>query len=256
MQALHRLEALRHETAALWRDVDTMVVPTAGTIYRIAEIEADPLRLNTNLGYYTNFVNLLDLAALAVPNGFQPDGLPSGITLIAPAWREPMLAAIGAAFQRQGGLSPGATGAPLPAARSAAVPPLHPYIPIAVVGAHLSGMALNGELVAAGGRLRAATRTKPIYRLYALPDGRRPGLVRVAPEGAAIEVEIWELPSAAFGPFVASIAPPLGIGTIELEDGGSVPGFLGEAYAAATARDITRHGGWRAFVTAEREGRG
>jgi allophanate hydrolase len=114
-------------------------------------------------------------------------------------------------------------------------------------------MPLNGELVAARGRLRAATRTSPRYRLYALPDGRRPGLVRVATEGAAIEVEVWELPSAAFGAFVARIAPPLGIGTIELEDGGGVPGFLCEAYAAEAARDITRYGGWRAFVAAERK---
>ncbi len=245
--ANHRLALLRRDADRVWDAVDFLTVPTTGTIYRVDEVVADPLRLNANLGYYTNFVNLLDLAAIAVPNGFQPNGLPAGITLIAPAWREAPLAAVADAFHRSGGLSLGATRAPLPPAPPGVSNAAYPAIPLAVVGAHLSGMPLNGELVALGGRLVSATRTAPRYRLYALPDGRRPGLVRVAEQGAAIDIEVWQIPSVSFGAFVARIAPPLGVGTIELESGAGVLGFLCEAYAAHSAVDITRHGGWRRF---------
>jgi allophanate hydrolase len=123
-------------------------------------------------------------------------------------------------------------------------------MPLAVVGAHLSGMALNGELTSLGARLRHPARTAPVYRLYALPDGRRPGLVRVPEGGASIEVEVWDLPSAAYGAFIARIAPPLGIGTVELDSGIGVPGFLCESYAAAAATEITQYGGWRAYKAA------
>jgi allophanate hydrolase len=249
VRAEHRLEALRAEAAVLWSTADIMVLPTTGTIYRIGEVAADPLHLNANLGAYTNFVNLFDLSAIAVPSGLQPDGLPVGISLIGPAFHEPVLAGIAAAFHRAGELTLGATGERLPHAPSN-TEPRFPWISLGVVGAHLSGMALNHELTAMGARLRRATRTAPAYRLYALPDGRRPGLVRVAEQGVAIEVEIWEVPSAAFGPFVAGIAPPLGIGSIELENGARVPGFLCEAFATASARDISSYGGWRAYVAA------
>ena len=250
VDATHRLEALRAETRDLWTRAEMLVVPSAGTIYRIAEIDADPIRLNSNLGTYTNFVNPLDLSAIAVPSGFQPDGMPTGITLIAPAWHETPLAALAAAFHRGTGLTLGATGAAQPPTRSPTPTPAHPFMPLAVLGAHLSGMALNHELVSLGARLRTAARTAPLYRLYALPDGRRPGLVRVPEGGAAIDIEIWDMPSEAYGAFVARIAPPLGIGTIELDSGIGVLGFLCESYAAATALDITRYGGWRAFKAA------
>jgi allophanate hydrolase len=247
MGANHRLDSLRREASAVWKDVDFLFLPSAGTIYRVAEVAAEPLLLNSNLGYYTNFANLFDLAAIAVPNGFQPDGMPAGVTLLAPAWHEAPLAAVAASFQRAGNLTLGATGATLPP-QGRLVPELvHPTIPFAVVGAHLSGMALNHEIVALGARLRAPARTAAAYRLYALPDGRRPGLVRVPADGASIAIEIWEVPSHALGAFVARIAPPLGVGTIELAEGGTVLGFLCEAYAAQAATDITAYGGWRAF---------
>ncbi len=144
----------------------------------------------------------------------------------------------------------GATGAALPPIAKPVPVPAHPTMPLVVVGAHLSGMALNGELTSLGARLRHAGKTAPVYRLYALPDGRRPGLVRVPEGGASIAVEIWDMPSAAYGAFVARIASPLGIGTIELDSGIGVQGFLCESYAAATATDITHYGGWRAYKTA------
>jgi allophanate hydrolase len=249
LKATHRLAALRSAASATWQSADILLLPTAGTIYRIAEIAAEPRRLNVNLGYYTNFVNLFDLAAIAVPNGRQADGLPSGVTLIAPAWHEAPLAAIAAAFQRASGLTLGATGAPLPPP-APAIATSYPAIPLAVVGAHLSGMPLNHELGALGARLQTAARTAPLYRLYALPDGIRPGLVRVHEGGAAIAVEIWEVPSSALGSFIARIAPPLGVGTIALDGGASVLGFLCEAHATQGSTDITQYGGWRAFRSA------
>jgi allophanate hydrolase len=244
---LYRLAALRAASETAWRDIDCLLLPTAGTIYRLDEIEREPIVLNSNLGYYTNFVNLLDLAAIAVPNGFDRNGLPAGITLVAPAWHDPLIAGIAARFHRATGLTMGATGAVLPP--PAAAPTRGgPYVPLAVVGAHLSGEPLNPELVALGARLRGAGRTAPIYRLYALADGTRPGLVRDAGgSGHAIEVEIWEVPAAALGSFIAGIASPLGIGTVALDDGSEVKGFLCEAFAVTAAQEISQHGGWRAW---------
>jgi allophanate hydrolase len=248
-----RLLALAQETLPVWREIDLMLVPTTGTIYRIAEIEAEPLALNATLGHYTNFANLLDLSAIAVPNGVQANGLPAGVCLIAPAFHDPLLAAIGAAFQREGGLPLGATGADLPPIDRAPAPVRFPYMPIAVVGAHLSGEPLNGELLARGARLRRSIRTAPDYRLYALADGKRPGLVRAPGAGTPIDAEIWDVPVAGIGALLAGVAPPLGLGTIALEDGGAVNGFLCEAYAVLGARDISEFGGWRAW-RASRQG--
>jgi allophanate hydrolase len=241
------LALLAQQTLPVWRRIDLLVVPTTGTIYRVAEVEADPMALNTTLGHYTNFANLLDLAAIAVPNGFQSNGLPAGVTMLAPAFHDPLLAAVGAAFQRDSGLTMGATGAALPSTPLTPDPVRYPYLPIVVVGAHLSGQPLNGELLALGARLRRTVRTAPEYRLYALTDGRRPGLVRDPGRGGAIEAEIWDFPVAAVGAFLATISPPLGLGTIALEDGDTVTGFLCEAYAVEGARDISEFGGWRAW---------
>jgi allophanate hydrolase len=243
----HCLAELRQQTEPVWRRIDLLLLPTTGTIYRIAEIEADPFTLNERLGRYTNFTNLLDLAAIAVPNGFQQNGMPAGVTVLAPAFHDPLIAAVAAAFQAWAGLPLGATGARLPAVEPACKPARFPYVPLAVVGAHLSGQPLNHELVVLGARLRRTTLTAPDYRLYALPDGRRPGLVCRPGEGAAIEVEVWDVPSAALGAFLAGIAPPLGLGMVTLEDGSLITGFLCEAHAVATARDITGFGGWRAW---------
>jgi allophanate hydrolase len=239
-----RLAAARARAAAVWDAIDVLLLPTTGGIYRLADIERDPLATNEALGRYTNFVNLLDLAALAVPNGFGRDGLPAGVSLVAPAFHDPLLAAIGARLHAVSGLPLGATGAKLPRTETHA-PTSFPYLSLAVVGAHLSGEPLNGELLALGARLRAATRTAGDYRLYALPDGKRPGLVRVPGSGAAIAVEIWDLPGEKIGAFLAGIAPPLGLGRLLLATGEEVAGFLCEAHATAGARDITEYGGWR-----------
>jgi allophanate hydrolase len=243
----HRLAELRRQTEPVWRGIDVMLLPTTGTIHRIAEVEADPLGANERLGHYTNFTNLLDLSAIAVPNGFQPNGLPAGVTLLAPAFHDPLLAALAASFQAQADLPLGATDTPLPPLQPPTTAAVFPYVPIAVIGAHLSGQPLNGELLALGARLRQANRTTADYRLYVLPDGRRPGLVRMPGAGGTIEVEVWDVPAAGVGALLSGIRPPLGLGTISLADGSEVSGFLCESYAVEGARDITAFGGWRAW---------
>jgi allophanate hydrolase len=242
-----RLTALAQQAGRVWREIDLMLVPTSGTIYRVAEVAAEPIKLNSTLGHYTNFANLLDLSALAVPNGFQANGLPAGVTMLAPAFHDPLLAAVGAAFHRRSELPLGATGASLPPAEADPPPTSFPYLPIAVFGAHLSGMPLNGELLGLGARLRQATRTASEYRLYALRDGKRPGLVRCPGRGAAIELELWDVPTVSVGAFLSGIAPPLGLGTVALADGSVATGFLCEAHAVDGARDISAFGGWRAW---------
>ncbi|MBX3453812.1 allophanate hydrolase [Ferrovibrio sp.] len=243
-----RLRALKQQTDPLWQQVDVMLVPTSGTIYRVADILAEPLKLNANLGYYTNFVNYFDLAALAVPNAMRKDGLPSGITLIAPAFHEPVLAAFGAAFHAATGLPLGAGKTPQPA-RVADTTLAYPRAAVAVFGAHMSGQPLNPDLLALGGRLLGPCHTAPRYRLYRIGEGRtaRPGLVQVSGNGVAVSGEIWDLPLAGFGSFVAGIPAPLGIGTVMLNDGSSVKGFLCEAAAVASAEDISSYGDWRAY---------
>jgi len=250
--AYYRLKALRRETAPVWDTVDLLVTPTAGTIYRIDEIEADPIRLNSNLGYYTNFLNLLDLCAIAVPAGFQRDGLPFGITLVAPPFRDADLCVLGDAAHRAAVSTMGATRRELPAPRPVdAVAPNDAAraIRVAVCGAHMSGLPLNHQLTERGARLVRVCRTAPHYRLYAFTEFAppRPGMVR-AEQGAAIAVEVWEMPAERFGDFVDGIPAPLGIGTVVLEDEREVRGFLCETYALRGARDITELGGWRAFV--------
>lgn len=246
--AFYRLRELKRATEMVWDRIDVLLTPTAGTIYRIAEIEADPIRLNSRLGYYTNFMNLLDLAAVAVPAGFRGNGLPFGVTLCAPAFSDALLLGL-ARFRAAARPHPLGAGGQIPSPSRPSIEVAAPgYARVAVCGAHLSGLPLNPLLTRRGGRLVRATRTAPCYRLYALPDGKRPGLVRDS-GGAAIEVEIWELPLTEFGGFVAEIPPPLGIGTLELADGAKVQGFLCEAHAVENARDITEYGGWLAYLT-------
>jgi allophanate hydrolase len=240
--------------------VDVLAIPTAATIYTRAAVEAEPLQLNTNLGYYTNWLNLLDGCGLALPAGFRKDGLPLGITLAAPALRDPLLAELGARFQRRLGLPLGATGAPLPPAEepspretSGRSPRLAHGVRLAVVGAHLTGMPLNVELTGLGARLVRSCRTAEAYRLFALAGTvpPKPGLVRSPVGGHAIAVEVWELSPEAFGQFVSKVPAPLCIGTLSLEDGEQVKGFLCEEHATASARDISSFGGWRAYLSAE-----
>jgi allophanate hydrolase len=253
--AFYQLEELRRVRDHTFRAIDAMVLPTAPTIYTIEQVLADPIGLNSRLGTYTNFVNLLDMCGLAVPAAMRPDGTPFGVTLLAPAGEDAALAAIGREFHHATGLSLGALKEPQPPLARPPVAPAEGEVPLAVVGAHLSGMPLNGELRAAGARLLERTATAPHYRLYALAGTQppKPGLLRVKNgAGAAIEVEVWALSESAFGRFVAAVPPPLSIGTLELNEGRPVKGFLVEAEAVADARDISSFGGWRAFTAQEK----
>lgn len=248
--ASYRLKELRRQTEPVWSGIDVMVTPSAATIYTLAQVDADPIRLNSRLGYYTNFVNLLDLAGLALPAGFRPDKLPFGITLLAPAFRERALCALGERIERAHALPLGATGCARPASDVApALAKRTGTVRVMVCGAHMSGLPLNRELTDRGARLVRKSKTAPRYRFFALEafDPPRPGLLRAEP-GAAIDVEVWELPVTAFGGFVNGIPAPLGIGTVELEDGEQLRGFLCEHYATAGAREITDLGSWRAYV--------
>jgi allophanate hydrolase len=248
--ALYRLQILRRTADHAFAGIDAMVLPTAPTSYSTAQVLANPIELNSRLGTYSNFVNLLDLCGLALPSSIRPDEIPFGITLLAPAGQDAFLASIGRVFQAQTKLTLGAKGVTLPPLAELDQTLTGDEIPIAVVGAHLSGMALNGELTELGGRLLEATSTAPDYRLYALPTTPpKPGMLRVeAGAGTSIELELWALPAAAFAKFVAAIPPPLSIGTVRLRDGRGVKGFIVEAADIATARDISAFGGWRAFV--------
>jgi allophanate hydrolase len=249
-RAQYRLMELRRATEQVWSGVDVLVTPTAGTIYRIDAVNADPVRLNSNLGYYTNFVNLLDLAAVAVPAGFRSDGIPFGVSLVGRAGSDYELLGLADRVQRARVARIGALDAPLPAPSESRGPDPEDDICVAVCGAHMLGLPLNHQLTSRGGRFLRRTRTNPVYALYALPGGPpyRPGMIRVADGGAAIEVEVWAVPAAEFGSFVNGIGPPLTIGKVELQDASRVSGFICEAYAAAGARDITLLGGWRRYL--------
>ncbi len=247
--AMGRMGLLRQYADSLWKHIDVLVVPTAPTAHTIAAVQADPIARNRELGYYTNFVNLLDLSAIAVPASIRADGLPFGITLIGPAGSELRLADLAQRFHQQTGLTLGATGEALPAAKPIPRVP-GSTVKVAVVGAHLAGLPLNSQLLERGARLVSTVKTAPHYRFYALAGTvpPKPGLLRVAQDGAAIEAEIWEMPVTAYGSFVAGIPGPLGIGSIELEDGSRVQGFLCEASALEGAEDISKFGGWRAYL--------
>ena len=234
---------------------DAMAVPTSPTIRTLAEMEAEPVLFNSQFGTYTNFTNLADLAALAVPAGLRADGLPAGITLLAPAWHDQALAAFGQRWQQAINLPLGATGKALPE-QPPSNTPAPGSVRVAVVGAHLTGMPLNFQLTSRDAVLVEQTTSSAHYRLYALPGTvpPKPGLARVAADGAAIIVELWDIPQARFGEFVAEIPAPLGIGNLQLVDGRWVKGFICEPYALDGARDITSFGGWRAFITSQQQG--
>jgi len=229
-------------------EVDALVVPTSPTIRTKEEMQQEPIRYNSQFGTYTNFTNLADLSALALPAPFRADGLPAGITLLAPAWHDRALATFGLRWQRQQAQPPGAPGFPLPE-EPAALPVSFEHVRVAVVGAHLRGMPLNHQLITRQAVFVEATTTAPVYRLYALANTQpaKPGLAR-ASEGCAIQVELWDIPLARFGEFVAEIPPPLGIGSLELADGRRVKGFICEGFALADAQDITDFGGWRNWL--------
>ena len=246
--AEYQRAALQLQADFLWRQVDALLVPTTPTHYRISEIQAEPVLLNSRLGIYTNFVNLLDWSALSLPAGMRPDGLPFGITLIAAAWRDRALQELACRWQYQNPWLRGAMGKPLPLPVFAYQCP-DDHLRIAVVGAHLTGMPLNYQLAERGAIFVGCATTAQQYRLFAL-EGTvppKPGLICTG-DGAEIEVELWDMPLVEFGSFVDLIPAPLGIGSLQLSDGRIVKGFICEDRARSMARDITEFGGWRKYM--------
>ena len=238
---IYRLAALARHAEALWRRVDALAFPTTGTTYRVAELAAAPVALNSNLGRYTNFVNLLDMAAIAVPAGVKSNNTGFGITLIGPAHSDKALLALAGAYLSLADLPP--------------LPPLDTgdhmdTIKLAVVGAHLEGMPLHWQLTSRNARFVGAFTTAPTYKLYAMAESvpPKPALVHSSDGGAGIALEVYELGLAEFGSFVAEVPPPLAIGTVTLADGTSVKGFVAEPRALEGAEDITHLGGWRAYI--------
>lgn len=227
-------------------DYDALMVPTAPTIYRITEVEADPLVKNSHMGAYTNFVNFADLSALALPNSIRADGLPTGVTFIAPAWMDEALAKFGQKWQQASQLKLGTSE--LSYEKTTEISSGH-SVKLAVFGAHLSGMPLNFQLTTRGGTLIKQTRTTSHYKLYALKNTTppKPGL-QYSAKGCSIEVEVWDIPRALFGDIVAEVPAPLGIGNVQLIDGIWAKGFICEGYALEDATDISHFGGWREFM--------
>nr|WP_199770300.1 allophanate hydrolase [Dickeya zeae] len=239
---------LARQIASTLNGFDALVVPTTPTIRTQEEMKQQPVLYNSQFGFYTNFTNLADLCGLALPAPYREDGLPAGITLIAPAWHDAALAAFGQRWQSATALPLGATGQPLPLMSAPQVPSPH-HVRLAVVGAHLTGMPLNFQLTTRDAVKVEETITSADYRLYALANTHppKPGLVNTG-QGQPIAVELWDIPLARFGEFVAEIPPPLGIGTLTLADGRQVKGFICEPAALDGAEDITAFGGWRAFI--------
>jgi allophanate hydrolase len=238
--AFHALAEARRLAETLFATYDALLLPTVPFRPTLAEVAVDPIGVNARLGAFTNFVNLCDMAGFAVPAGLDDRGLPVGVTLLGPAWSEGRLAGIADALHRNvtGSVLPPPAEADALAAGETA---------LFCVGAHMSGLPLNAQLTSLGGRFLRVARTAPEYRFYAL--GNRPGLVRGVSDGAAIEGEVWALPTAAIGTLLALVPAPLGFGNVALTDGPCL-GFLAEAAAVVDAKDITGFGGWRGWLAA------
>jgi len=248
-RGFYRLQELKRLAMPLVERVDLLCVPSIPTFCTLADVDTDPVGANTRLGTYTNFVNLMDLCGITVPVAPRADGRPGSVTLLARSGRDAHVAAVADALQRRSKAPLGATGWRLPAPPRLPSEPYSDEIALAVVGAHMSGLPLNGELTRLGARFLREAKTAPVYRLYSLPGGPpvRPGLVRDE-TGSTIALEVWALPASNFGRFIRNIPSPLCIGTLTLEDEEEVKGFLCEKSATAGAEDISRHGGWRAFL--------
>ena len=247
--ALYKMQQFRRNIEPLINRLEFIATPTAGTHFTIEQMLAEPILRNSELGYYTNFMNLLDLAAVAVPTQVLDNGMPFGITLFSDHFTDLRLLSYAQLIQATTQLTLGAVE------KSAEFQTLPPRVElsmnkVAVCGAHMSGLPFNNQLIARRAKLIATTKTSPHYRFYALPGGtiQRPGLIRVNHAGASIEVEVWEMPSTEFGSFVAAIPQPLGMGKVELENGEWVSGFICEGYAVSEAEDITPLGGWRNYL--------
>ena len=240
-RGLYALHAFARVAEEVWDQIDVLVLPTTPTIYRISEVLAEPVALNARLGLYTNFVNLLDMSAIAVPAGFRASSTGVGVSLIGPAWCDASLLDLAARYEET-------LAEPSPPRLDLEMRPAR--VQLGVVGAHLSGMPLHWQLSSRAARLVQRTRTAPVYRLYAMTSQSppKPALVHAGVDGAAIEVEVYELDVAAFGSFVNEVPPPLTIGTVTLADGSSIKGFLAEPRATVGALDITADGGWRAYL--------
>ena len=247
----YRLKELSRRLEPVIATFDAICVPSVPTLPTRADLEADPIGPNSRAGTYTNFVNLLDLCGIAVPGPVRSDGLPGGVTLLARSGADARIAALGDALHREAAPTLGATGWTMPPSRSPTRDSETWEAELVVVGAHMSGLPLNGQLTALGARFLRAARTSPVYRLHALAGGppARPGLVRVGSgEGAAIECEVWAVPLAGLGALVAAIPAPLGIGTVELSTGASAKGFICEPAGLTDAADITAFGSWRDYL--------
>ena len=243
-QAEYQLREHQRAAEQLWETADVLLLPTAATIYRIREVLAEPLALNANLGRYTNFVNLLDMSAIALPAGFRDNGTGFGVTLIGPAWADRRLLALACRYEEI---------APMPEPSPLDLSGAPQSVKLAVVGAHLAAMPLHWQLTSRDAKLVRRCTTAPVYRLYAMANATppKPALVHAGAGGAPIEVEVYELATEAFGSFVAEVPPPLAIGTVTLEDGTEVKGFVAEPRALEGAEDITALGGWRAYIGRE-----
>jgi len=251
-KALERLATLKKQCDLVWKDVDAVLTPTTPTTYTVEEMLVDPVNLNSRLGFYTNFMNLLDYVAIALPAGLRADGVPFGVTFFAPAHSDEPLLNLGARWQKaHADLPLGATTFQM-LVPTDETPKWTGAVSVAVCGAHLSGLPLNSQLTSRGARLVAITKSARAYRFYALAGGPpfRPGMVRVGENGAAIELEVWSVPVEGYGSFVAGIPAPLGIGMVELADGSKVQGFVCEGAGVSDAQDITHFGSWRSYLAA------
>lgn len=248
-KAQYKLQACYQQVQPDLADYDFILTPTAGTIYTIDEVQADPIQLNSNLGYYTNFMNLLDCSAVAVPAGFASAGLPYGVTLFSRPFSDTRLLSLANLFQQELKLPLGASQHPLPESTASNAGVID-RVEVVVCGAHLEGLPLNWQLTQRGGKLVKKTTSSANYRLYALAGGPpfRPGMVRDEENGECIDVEVWSLPTSTFGSFVAGIPAPLGIGKIELIDQYWYVGFICEPYGLNHATEITSHSSWRNYL--------
>lgn len=250
--AQYKLQALKRICDRELGKVDFVVTPTTPSCYLRSELEREPIVLNSKLGTYTNFMNLLDYTATALPIGRLSSQVSWGVTLFSHAFTDIRLLSFVGALQRKLNLPLGATPYMISQpARSGRTAP-EETVDVVVCGAHLLGQPLNWQLQDRGATFKVKTHTEPSYALFALPDGKRPALVQKE-AGAAIEVEVWQMPMAELGSFVAGIPSPLGIGKIALESGDSLPGFICEEGGIVDAEDISHFGGWRAYL-ADKQG--